>query len=174
MLAIDQPYALLLVFSTLIPAALTISILRHRPNLGARSFSLLMAAVSLWAFVALFEVCSRDPQTKILSYHLKYLFIVTVPLTWLIFSLCYSNRIQKLKMRWLALLLIFPAFTLVMVGTNAYHHLMFSGFDMVDVGRHQLVYPQFGPLFWIHTGYSYLLLFTGFIFLTKHLIDYPA
>ena len=97
MLALDQPFALLLVFAALIPAVLMVSIWRHRPNLGARSFSVLMAAVSLWAFVALFEVCSLDPQTKIFSYRIKYVFIVTVPIAWLIFSLYYSNRVRSIK-----------------------------------------------------------------------------
>ncbi len=174
MLAIDQPYALLLVFATLIPAVLTVSILRHRSTPGARSFSMLMAAVSLWAFVALFEVCSRDPRTKVFCYQFKYLFIVIVPVAWLTFSLYYSNRVRNLKTRWLALLMVIPAFTLAMVSTNAHHHLMFTRFELVEVGRNFLVYPNFGPLFWIHTVYSYLALLTGFIFLTKHLIDYPA
>lgn len=174
MLVTDQPYAMMLVFAAVISAVLTVSILRHRPTLGARSFSILMAAVSLWAFVAVFEVCSRDPHTKIFSYHIKYLFIVTVPLAWLTFSLYYSNRILKLRKKWLSMLMVVPAFTLIMVGTNAYHHLMFTRFEMVTVGNHYLVYPTFGIFFWVHTVYSYLALLTGFIFLTKHLIDYPA
>ena len=174
MLALDQPFALLLVFAALIPAVLMVSIWRHRPNLGARSFSVLMAAVSLWAFVALFEVCSLDPQTKIFSYRIKYVFIVTVPIAWLIFSLYYSNRVRSIKKEHLALLMIVPVFTLAMVATNPLHHLMFSRLEMVTVGRHFLVYPYFGPLFWLHTGYSYLVLLAGFIVLIKHLIDYPA
>jgi two-component system, cell cycle sensor histidine kinase and response regulator CckA len=173
MLAIDQPYALLLVLAALIPAVLTVSILKHRPTLGVRSFSTLMAAVSLWAFVALFEVCSRDPQTKIFSYKVKYLFIVIVPAAWLVFSLYYSNRISKLKGKWLALLLAVPALTLVMVGTNSIHHWMFTRFEMAEVGRSILVSPYFGPFFWIHATYSYLLLLTGFVLLTKNLIDSP-
>ena len=87
MLAIDQPYALLLAFSALISAVLTVSILRHRPTMGARSFSILMAAVSLWALVAILEVCSRDLQVKIFSYEIKYLFIVITPLAWLTFKI---------------------------------------------------------------------------------------
>ncbi len=174
MLPINQPYALLLVLSALISAALTVSILKHRPTQEARSLSILMAAVSLWAFTALFEVCAQDLQTKILCYQIKYLFIVIAPISWLTFSRCYSNRVQKLKKRWLAMLLVVPAFTLAMVGTNAHHHLMFTRFDLVEVGSQLLIYPRFGPLFWVHTVYSYAALLFGFIFLTKHLIDYPA
>ena len=172
--AIDQPYALMLVFSALIPAVLTVSILRHRPTLGVRSFSMLMAAVSLWALAALSEVWLRDPQAKIFSYKIKFLFIVMVPASWLIFSLYYSNRIRRLKKRWLGMLTVMPALTLAMVGSNGYHHWMFTGFAIVDVGRHLLVQPSFGPFFWIHAAYSYLALLTGFVLLTKHLIESPA
>jgi len=174
MLAINQPYTLLLAFAAVLAAILAVSILKHRPNLGARSFSALMSAVSLWAFVSLFEVCSQDPHTKIFSYQIKYLFIVVVPLSWLTFCLYYSNRVRKLKRRHLALLLIVPAFTLLAVATNNYHHLMFVNFDIVTVNAYHLIYPQFGPLFWLHTFYSYAILSVGFIFLAKHLIDSPA
>jgi PAS domain S-box-containing protein len=174
MLAIDQPYALLLVFAALIPAVLTVAILRHRPNLGARSFSILMAAVSLWAFVALFEVAAPDLQTKIFSYQIKYIFIVIVPLAWLIFTLYYSNRMRALKRHHLILLLIVPVLTLVMVATNSFHHLMFTRFEMVTEDRLSLIYPHFGPLFWVHTLYSYIVLLAGFICLIKHLTDFPV
>ena len=174
MLAIDQPYALLLVFAALIPAVLTVAILRHRPNLGALSFSILMAAVSLWAFVALFEVGAPDLQTKIFSYQIKYIFIVIVPLAWLIFTLYYSNHIRILKRHHIILLLIVPVLTLVLVATNSFHHLMFRRFEMVTADGLSLIYPHFGPLFWVHTLYSYLVLLTGFIFLIKHLIDFPS
>ena len=130
--AIDQPYALMLVFAALISAVLTVSILRHRPTLGVRSFSMLMAAVSLWALAALSEVWLRDPQAKIFSYKIKFLFIVMVPASWLIFSLYYSNRIRRLKKRWLGMLTVMPALTLAMVGSNGYHHWMFTGFAIVD------------------------------------------
>ncbi len=174
MLAINQPYTLLLTFAAIIPAILAVLILKQRPNLGARSFSVLMASVSLWAFVSLFEVCSQDPETKIFSYKIKYLFIVMVPLSWLTFSLYYSNRLRKLETKTLILLLIVPAMTLLMVATNHYHLLMFSDFEIVTLKNYQLLYPQFGILFWFHVLYSYVLLMIGFVFLAKHLIDSPA
>ena len=172
--AVDQPYALMLVIAALISAVLTLSILRHRPTLGARSFSVLMAAVSLWALTALFEVCLQDPSSKIFSYKIKYLFIAMVPASWLVFCLYYSNRMLRLKKRWLAALMAMPALTLAMVGTNTYHHWMFTKFAVEAVGRHLLVFPDFGPFFWFHAAYSYLVLLAGFVVITKHLIASPV
>lgn len=174
MLAINQPYTLLLAFAAILTATLAVYTLKHRPNLGARSFSALMAAVSLWAFVGLFEVCSRDPSTKIFSYQIKYLFIVMAPLSWLIFSLYYSNRLRRLKLTYLVLLLVMPAITLLLVATNHHHQLMFTRFKIIDIKNYRLLYPCFGPLFWVHTAYSYSILAVGFVFLAKHLIDSPS
>ena len=171
---INQPYTLLLAFAAILSAVLAGLILRHRPNLGARSFSVLLTTVSLWAFVSLFEVSALDRGTKIFSFQIKYLFIVIAPLSWLTFSLYYSNRLRKLQLKYLLLLLIAPAATLLLVATNSYHHLMFTRFELIETSGYRLLYPHFGPLFWLHVFYSYTLLLIGFIFLAKHLIGSPA
>ncbi len=167
---INQPYTLLLAFAAILSAVLAGLILRHRPNLGARSFSVLLSAVSLWAFVSLFEVSALDSGTKIFSYKVKFIFIVLVPLSWLTFSLYYSNRLSKLRRNHLLLLLIAPAATLLLVVTNHYHQLMFTRFEIIEASGYRLLYPHFGPLFWAHVLYSYTLLLVGFIFLTRHLL----
>ncbi len=167
---INQPYTLLLAFSAILSAVLAGLILKHRPNLGARSLSVLLAAVSLWAFISLFEVSSLDRGTKIFSYQVKFIFIVAVPLSWLAFCLYYSNRLHKLQIKYLLLLLITPAVTLLLVATNPYHHLMFTRFEFIETSGYRLLYPRFGPLFWLHVFYSYSLLLIGFFFLARHLI----
>ncbi len=174
MLSIGQPYTLLLCFSIIIPACLSIFAIKHRPNLGARSFAILMATVSLWALLALFEVCSNDAETKIFSYHLKFLFIVSAPLAWLIFGLYYSNLVRRVRWPFLAAISVLPAVTLAVVATNHHHHWMFSSFELVHTGKYYLLYPHFGPWFWIHTGYSYIALTVGFLLLTRHLLSTPA
>jgi PAS domain S-box-containing protein len=174
MLAINQPYTILLTFAALISASLVVIILKQRPNLGTRSFSVLMAAVSLWAFVSIFEVCSQDTNTKVFSYLIKFVFIVFVPGSWLTFSLYYSNRLRKFEYSYLLVLSIIPSITLLMVATNQFHQMIFTRFEIVDVNSYRLLYPYFGPVFWVHVFYSYCLLITGFVFLAKHLIDTPT
>jgi PAS domain S-box-containing protein len=171
---INQPYTLMLAFAAILSAVLAGMILKHRPNLGARSFSVLMTAVSLWAFVSLFEVSAIDQGTKIFSYQIKFLFIVLIPVWWLTFSLYYSNRLTRLQIKHLLLLLIAPAVTLLLVATNSHHQLMFTRFDVIETSGYHLLYPHFGPLFWVHVFYSYALILIGFIFLAKHLIGSQA
>jgi PAS domain S-box-containing protein len=164
----------LLIISAIISAGLAISTLKFRPTMGTRSFATLNSAVALWAFVALFEVSSMDPMTKSFSYHLKYLFVVIVPVAWLSFCLYYSNRLRHFPLKYLAILLIVPTITLIMVATNSLHHLMFTTIKWHHSDQLILLERDFGLWFWFHAGYSYLLLLLGFIFLAKSLIDSPA
>ena len=163
---------ILLILSACISSVLTGMVFKYRQTLGTRSFAALMSAVGMWAFVAAFEVGSRDPLTKAFSYHFKYLFIVTVPVSWFTFGLYYSNRVQQLKLKHLLMLLALPMVTLVMVATNPLHHLMFTTVDLIETDRYFLYFRKFGPWFWVHAAYSYLLLLLGFVFLAKSLIDY--
>ncbi len=169
-----QPYLLLLIVSTAISAVLTIMALRYRPTLGTRSFAALMGSVALWSLIAAFEVGSRDPLTKSFSYSLKYLFIVVAPVAWFIFGLHYANRLPHLKGRQLVGLLVFPALTLLFVATNGMHHWMFDATHWYETPNHFLINREFGPWFWVHAAYSYILMIAGFIYLAKSLIDSPA
>ena len=64
-----------------------------------------------------------------------------------------------------------PAITVLMVATNHYHHLMFRQVEWFRSDNFYLISRTFGPWFWVHTAYSYTLLFLGFVFIAKSLID---
>ena len=167
----DQPYTLLLLVAVGISAALAIAVLRNRPNLGNHAFAVLMVSVGIWAFLTMFEVASFDHPTKIFSGNLKYLFIAVIPVAWFTFSLYYANRIRGLKTSRLLMLSVVPALTVLMVATNNLHHLMFRQVEWFQSDSFYLISRKFGPWFWIHTAYSYILLFLGFIFIAKSLMD---
>lgn len=174
MFAIDQPYTVALIASVIISLSMAVAVLLLKRNLGVHAFALLKAAIGLWALASLFEVCSLHIQTKVCAYSLKYLFIVMVPIAWFIFGLYYSNRLRELKRTQIVLLAIIPAITVFMVITNRHHHWMFTSLEVVETNTYLFVVRQFGPWFWIHAGYSYVLLFLGFFFMAKHLIDSPS
>ena len=174
MSVINQPYTLLLICAVGVSTALTITALKHRPNLGTHSFSVLMSAVALWSFVALFEVCSNDPATKLFSYSLKYLFVVIVPVAWFTFCLYYSNRLRRLRRAHLVALMLLPLATLTVIATNQYHHWMFTSTEWHQTGTYFLLYRHFGFWFWIHAAYCYTLLLLGTLFLAKAFLDSPG
>jgi len=174
MFAIDQPYTIALIASAVISLSLAVAVLMHKRTLGVHAFALLKAAIGMWAFASLFEVCSQDIQTKIVAYSAKYFFIVLVPIAWFVFGLYYSNRLRRLSRRQIALVAILPAVTLLLVATNRYHQWMFTSLEVVKTDAYLFIMRKFGPWFWVHAAYSYVLLFLGFFFMAKHLITSPS
>ncbi len=174
MLSVDHPYAILLIASAIISLSMAGAVLMQKRTPGVYAFALLKASIGLWAFSSLFEVCAFNLGIKTFAYSAKYYFIVLVPIAWFVFGLSYSNRLRKLTLAQIFLLGIIPAITLVMVATNRYHHWMFTSLDVIDTASNRFIVRQFGPWFWIHASYSYILLFLGFFFMAKHLMDAPT
>ncbi len=174
MFAIDQPYTIVLVASVIISISMAVAVLMHKHTLGVHAFAALKASIGLWAFTSLFEICSQDLPTKVFSYSFKYLFIVAVPPAWFLFGLYYSNRLRRLRWSQLGLLCIVPALTIIMVATNRYHNLMFTTLEFIETSTYVFIVRNFGIWFWIHATYSYILLFLGFFFMAKQLIDSPS
>ena len=174
MFVIDQPYTIVLITSVIISISMAVTALMLKRNLGVYAFSMLKAAIGLWALASLFEICSKHLETKIFAYSLKYAFIVLVPVAWYTFGAYYSNRLSKLPCRQIALLTIVPAITLVIVATNRYHQLMFSSLEVLQTDTYLYIVRNFGIWFWVHATYSYALLLMGFLYMAKHLIDSPS
>ena len=174
MFAIDHPYTLALIASVIISLSMAVAVLMQKRTLGVYAFASLKTAIGLWALASLFEVCAFNLSIKTFAYSAKFFFIVLVPITWFVFGLYYSNRLRKLTLTQVVMLGIIPAITMLMVATNRYHGLMFTSFKVTDTGTNLFIVRQFGPWFWIHAGYSYILLFLGFFFMAKHLIDAPT
>ncbi|MDA8137369.1 MAG: PAS domain S-box protein [Desulfobacteraceae bacterium] len=171
MAIIFQPYTLILLATVFISAALMIVVVINRPTSGAYAFALMMGALCMWAFTIIFEVIFDDPPTKNFAGNFKYLFIVTIPVAWFAFSLRYANRARYRGRKGLTLLAVIPVVTLLMVATNDLHHWMFKSITWVPVKG--LIMPSrvYGPWFWVHTTYSYALIFLGFLILAKSIID---
>jgi PAS domain S-box-containing protein len=172
--AIDHPYAIALIASVIISLSMAVAVLIQKRTLGGYAFALLKTAVGLWAFTSLFEVCAFSLSIKTFAYSAKFFFIVLVPITWFVYGLYYSNRLRKLTYVQIVMLTVIPAISILMVVTNRYHQWMFSSLDVIETAGNQFIMRQFGPWFWIHAGYSYILLFLGFFFMAKHLIDAPT
>ena len=174
MFAIDQPYTIILIASVIISISMAVSALMLRRTLGVYAFSLLKASIGLCALASLFEICSKHLETKIFAYSFKYVFIVLVPVAWYIFGSYYSNRLRKLTYAQMVSLMILPSITVCFVATNRYHQLMFTSLQVVPTDSYLYIVRDFGIWFWIHAAYSYALLFVGFLFMAKHLIDSPS
>jgi PAS domain S-box-containing protein len=146
---------------------LAVRVWRHRTRPIATTFLVLMFALVWWSLAVVLEHASLSLSAKIFWVKMSYFGIVTLPTTWLVFTLQYANREKWLTRRNLAILTVLPIITLVMVWTNDVYHLMWKDIWLdtslsppVDAVTHNI-------WFWVQAIYSYLLILLGTLTLSS-------
>ncbi|NTW00838.1 MAG: hypothetical protein HGA19_05940, partial [Oscillochloris sp.] len=135
------------------------ALLRRITN--AQPFGLLMLATAWWSFGYAMELNSGDLQGMLRWAKAEYLGIVSIPPLWLFFTARYTHDDEPVRWRrWLALALI-PLITLLLVGTNEWHGLIWAATALRTDGDLHILETTHGPWFWVHTVYSYTLILTG-------------
>ena len=126
--------------------------------------------MTIWLVGSIFEYALVDPAIRYTAVTVEYLGIVLVPVAWFLFILTYTGRDEWIQGRKVWLFFIIPAFIELFVITNPVHQLYYTSIttEIFD-GVSYLVY-QHGPLFWIHTIYSYILILSGIGILASELI----
>ena len=157
------PYVLPMIASAAVSAALALYAWHRRPASGATSFSLLMLAVAQWSLVYALELVSADLPAVLFWDNIEWLGAAFAPTLWLIFVLQYTGRASWLTRRNIAILMVEPLVTLLLVGTNEYHGLIESNIRLDTSGSFAALEVTYGAWYWINIAYSYLLLFVGAI-----------
>jgi diguanylate cyclase (GGDEF)-like protein len=152
-------YALSLFAGALVAGAVAAIAWKRAVTSVGRFLAILMAALFFWSLTAAFEAAVPGTAAKVQMSKIEYLGIVSVPVLMFLFALQFLRSGRKVG-RGLALALwAIPAATLVLTFTNEFHHLIWSDFTPAGAGRDKLLIYSHGPFFWVHAGYSYLLLF---------------
>src|SRR6266581_2558515 len=157
------PYVFLVIASAVVSAAVAGFIWRRRPAPGATSFCLLMLAVAEWSLAYALELVSADLSTILFWDNIAWLGSAFAPTLWLIFALQYTGRTKWLTRRNIAILMIMPLVTLLLVGTNQFHGLVEGNIRLDTSGSFAGLELTYGVWYWINIAYSYLLLFVGAI-----------
>lgn len=154
-------YTFLLTISATALAGLAAYVWQRRPAPGATAAALLIAGVVVWSLSNALEMASASLDTKIFWGNMQFVGIVIVPASWLAFTLQYTSREQSLPRYYLYLLAVQPIVTVLIAWTNESHHLMRTGWRLESLGSAPILIVEFGPFFWFHAVYSYLLLLAG-------------
>jgi PAS domain S-box-containing protein len=152
-----SPAVILLLLSGTVSAILTFIGWRNRAIPISRPFILLMAAETVWIFGYALELMSTNLSTVLLLNNIEYPAVSTVPVAWLFIVLWYTGRERYLTRRTVPLFFIIPAIVWILVLTNPFHHLYYTGFYQESVNGSLIWIYEHGPLFWIHISYCYLL-----------------
>jgi len=168
------PYALLTLFSGLVAALLAVLIWQRRPGQGVVPFVLLMSALVWWSLSNVGELLTATELAKNIFVNLAYIGITLVPAFWLAFTLEYTGRGDLLTKRNVLLLAIHPAIVNILTWTNPLHYFFWTARNVMMDGDITYVDSVYGTGFWLHAGYSYLLILAGTILMLQSLIKSPG
>ncbi|NKC01355.1 MAG: diguanylate cyclase [Pseudomonadales bacterium] len=125
---------------------------------GGHALRFLFIALFLWAAPQAVETMLTDARAKLLFSQLSYLGIALTPVAWFQFALTYSRRVLRMSARILNVITIVPLLTVVLVISNDWHHLFWSGWSIVETGGYVGLLVERGLWFYIHAFYSYGLM----------------
>lgn len=133
---------------------------RHRDYAGARPLAAVMSGAAWWSAANAVALANSELAVKLAAYKFMYIGIAVVPVGWLLFAIEYTGR-SDLTRRQMAVLLVVPVLTVVLVWTNHVHNLFWMTVDTATRAGIVVIDSSFGLWFWVLTAYSYLLLAVG-------------
>ncbi|MBZ0308026.1 MAG: PAS domain-containing protein, partial [Anaerolineae bacterium] len=83
--------------------------------------------------------------------------VVTTTATWLIFVLEYTGQTQWLRPNRRVLIAIHPVVMILLAWTNEWHHLVREDFSLDTSSTFIATQITFGPAFWVHAFYTYVI-----------------
>ena len=160
------PYFAVLGVTAIISATVTIAAWQRRSTPARTCFALMMMAATGYATVAALEAGAIALSDKVFWSKLEYVGSGSVITFFLMFALYFALGGDWLRPQHTALLWIVPIFNVVLVATNEWHRLVWTGFLLGPKGSNLIVY-QHGPgFFWVMVCvYAYVL--TGTLLLVK-------
>lgn len=149
---------------------------RSRPASGAmaRSMAWMMGAITFWIVMYALDAGGPTLELQYIGYRAKFLGVIVVPLFWFDFALHYTGRGNWLTRNRSRAILIIPILSMIMVGTNPAHGLMWSGHYLADAGGFTVIQSQMGIWFWVHSTYSYCLILASCYLLFRQFMAAPG
>jgi len=154
-------YSTTLLVAAVLSAGVALYAWSQRRAHSAIALCLMSLSIMIWSFGHAFEMAGTTYTIKIFWAKINNIGIVLAPIAWLIFAVRHTLRGMK-PPRWvMGALLIIPAISLILVFTNEMHHLFWSDVKLVETEQFIALDYTFGPWFWVHAAYSYVLLLVG-------------
>lgn len=145
---------------TALAAVSTIILLwKFRKSMEVKFLIFLEIFVAIWAVTYAMEFATSDLDTKIFWSKMSYFGIAFLPVCYFLFTTAFSQNNRIITPGNIAILLIIPLITIVMVLTNDNHHLVWPDVTLDKV--YNIAHYRHGIWFWVFFGYTQLLIFFG-------------
>ncbi len=145
-------------------------IFRPRSRLIFHFVSLIGSSV-IWCLGYTLEIFATDQTTKLFWIRIEYIGIMLLSPLFLLFVLVFTQR-TKMATKPIMGLLFFPPFLhWLLLATNEFHNQFYHSVSINTETPFRTLILEYGPVFYSHTIYSYLLLIFAFFLLIRTYLD---
>ncbi|SHN13200.1 PAS domain S-box-containing protein [Cyclobacterium lianum] len=170
----EYPYLFFLLMAVaIIPLLFPLFVRKGRQLQVFRYFMWLMLACFIYSFSYFLELTLPAVGSKILMIKAQYLGAVFFAPLVIMFTLAYTEKRDRIFKQSIFLLLFLPLINLVLVWTNDWHQLFYTYFEIGHNGNFQLIQTGKGYFYWVHQGYTLILLFLSLALLVQRIREIP-
>ena len=166
-------YVILMLLSGVTAAWLGVRVLRKRAAPGRLAFVLLMLAIAVWGCAQAFEGAAITRSSKLFWGVTSYFGSQTSPVLLFLFVVRYSNPGIKWPAWKSALFWVIPSISLLMAATNEWHHLLWPAVELQITWAGVSSVYHHGLWFWVEVVYSYTLVVSAVVIITRTVFDLP-
>ena len=163
---INIRYSILLVIAGIISTIVFVVSIRRKKVPGSIPLIVFSAGMMWWTLTYACHWAGVPRPNYFFWIDVTYLGVVIAPISFLAFSLSFTNQNQWFSRKWLIIASIEPILTLIFLWTDPWHGIFFAGKRMVG----QPAILDGGVWFWFHAAYSYSLMFVGLYLLGREII----
>jgi diguanylate cyclase (GGDEF)-like protein len=149
-----SPYALAQMTTAVVAVVVSILAYRRRESRGGSPLFLLFAAISIWTLANSLEAAAVPQDLKIFWSVVSYIGVQTAPVFLLLMAAQYTGFGKRITRFTTALLFVVPAAIIILVATNNFHNLIWTGFEPGPPGSNSIIYLH-GPGFWFAIAYVF-------------------
>jgi len=159
-MALGSLYQAVFSLTAIAAAAVAVVMWRHRDTRGGLPLTGYAGGTAVWAVTVLASAMRADPGWSKFWTVVLYASVVTVVTSWFLFAVEYTGRDHLLTGKTLGLLAVEPVFVVLATATNDFHGFFWRSVTTGGATASGLAFVR-GPGFWLHTIYSYLLVFAS-------------
>lgn len=128
---------------------------------GAKPFAWMMLLLTGFAIFNGLIIVNSSARGTLIAGRLGYIVVVQIPVAWLVFVASFMQRAAWLTWRRVIWFWPIPLITLLAAWSDPWLPLIWSTYQVVEIGPLLLLDVQFGPLMWLYVGYTYLVFIVG-------------
>jgi len=164
------PFLIPLIIGILASAAFIIYIFINKSTFNYKVLVTLTAGNLIWLFSNGMELLYLGINSKIFWNQISSIGIVTVAMSFFVFSMQYTGNKFWLRFKNILYVLIFPAIYLIFEATNKFHGLIISKYELTSINNYVFMTKEHGLVFWIWTVYAYIFIIISYYYIIRMIL----